>query len=277
MTERTQDQTLRIEAFAQQYLPGAVRLSQQAGWPHRAADWAFTAAVSKGFVGIENGEVVATAFCSEFGDFCTINMIIVDAAMRGRGLGRRMMDRVIAAAQGRGMSLVATADGLPLYEKLGFRATGEVVQHQGIVTEVPALPEGFATPRIATRDDLPVIAAMDRAACGADRFAMLSNLFDIATIRICDTGFASVRDFGRGRTVGPVVARDAMTARGLIAASAATGGFLRLDTRPDCGLSDFLTAMGLSPVGGGITMHCGPARPAAKEFMTYALTSQALG
>lgn len=266
----------QIVPFAPGHLPGALRLSQQAGWPHRAGDWAFAAAVSDGFVGLENGEVVATAFCSGFGDFCTINMIIVDAAMRGRGLGRRMMDRVIAAAGGRGMSLVATADGLPLYEKLGFRATGEIVQRQGIVTDVPALPDGFRF-RIATRDDLPAIAAMDRDACGADRSTMLANLFDVATMRICDTGFAAVRDFGRGRTVGPVVARDAATARALIAASATPGEFLRLDTRPECGLSDFLSGMGLSPVGGGTTMHCGPARPAATQFTTFALTSQALG
>ena len=64
-------------------------------------------------------------------DAATINMVIVDAAMRGRGLGRKMMEEALAKAGERTCCLVATQEGLPLYEKLGFVATGEIVQHQG--------------------------------------------------------------------------------------------------------------------------------------------------
>ena len=63
-------------------------------------------------------------------DATTINMVIVDAAMRGRGLGRKLMEDALAKAGERICYLTATQEGLPLYEKLGFVATGEVVQHQ---------------------------------------------------------------------------------------------------------------------------------------------------
>src|SRR4051812_4202004 len=64
-------------------------------------------------------------------DAATINMFIVDASMRGRGLGRQLMQEALAKAGERTCYLVATNDGLSLYQKLGFVATGGIVQHQG--------------------------------------------------------------------------------------------------------------------------------------------------
>ena len=58
-------------------------------------------------------------------------MVIVDASMRGRGLGRQLMQEALAKAGARTCYLVATPEGLALYQKLGFVATGEIVQHQG--------------------------------------------------------------------------------------------------------------------------------------------------
>lgn len=263
-----------IVPFQFEHISGAVRLSQQAGWPHRADDWAFTGAVSQGFVALNGDEVVGTAFCSEVGEFCTINMIIVDESMRGHGLGRRLMNAVIDAAAGRGMTLVATTDGLPLYQKLGFAVTGEIVQHQGIVADFPKQDTEYRT---ATTDDLDALARMDCAAYGTNRKNLLANLLDVGTIIMTDDGFAGLRDFGRGQVIGPVVAKDAQTAKALIHALATPGKFLRADIPVQSGLADFLTEMGMANVGGGTVMHCGPARPAAKDFTTYALTSQALG
>ena len=47
----------------------------------------------------DDGRVVATTMMTPFGSDCaTINMVIVDAAMRGRGLGRRLMDAALDMA-----------------------------------------------------------------------------------------------------------------------------------------------------------------------------------
>ncbi|HEY0212410.1 MAG TPA: GNAT family N-acetyltransferase [Paenirhodobacter sp.] len=267
-------QTITLVPFEARHIDQAVRLSRQAGWPHRAEDWAFTLQFSTGVVALSGDTVVGTALCSAFGDQTRINMIIVEETARGQGLGRRLMDAVIALAAGRCMALVATADGLPLYRKLGFVPTGQVLQHQGIVANV-------VTPSAAVRragpDDLAALCAMDRVATGADRSAMIAGLMRIGTIYRTDTGYAALRDFGRGQAIGPVVAADRDTAQALIAAAATSAGFLRVDTTSDMGIAPFLHDLGLAHVGGGTLMVCGTPQPTGDDFKTYALTSQALG
>lgn len=106
-----------IQTFQPDHLDAAVELSRQAGWPHRKEDWALVLSLSKGFVALENGRVVGTAMATILGDTCaTVNMVIVDESMRGRGLGRQLMGAAMDAAENRECRLVATADGLPLYE-----------------------------------------------------------------------------------------------------------------------------------------------------------------
>ncbi|WP_199258096.1 GNAT family N-acetyltransferase, partial [Paracoccus binzhouensis] len=154
-----------LAGFTAAHLPQALALSRQAGWPHRPEDWALNLSVSRGVVALDGDRVVGTALCSAFGAVATLNMIIVDASMRGRGLGRALMQAVIALAGEREMRLVATAAGLPLYERLGFRATGRIAQHQGIALDAaPGLPVATGTPA-----DLDRLAAADRAASGMAR------------------------------------------------------------------------------------------------------------
>lgn len=269
-------QDLRIEPFAQEHLDAALRLSQQVGWPHRIEDWALNASVSGGVVALEGNKVVGTALRTIFGDVALLNMIIVDARMRGRGLGRRVMGAVIAMAGPREMRLVATQEGLPLYEKLGFSATGQIAQHQGIAES--------ATPDLPVSDgdsgDVERLAAMDRTASGMARIELLRRIAGQGQVLLAEDGFAMLREFGRGHVLGPVVARDAATARALIAEGArrCVGGFLRVDLPRELGLSDHAASLGLAHVGGGTAMACRAAiAPEQKDFTTYALVSQALG
>lgn len=266
--------TIAIAPFSEAHLPGALALSQAVGWPHRREDWALGLSVSRGVAAIADGRLVGTALCSLHGQVATLNMIIVDPTMRGRGLGRQMMERIIALAGDREMRLVGTADGLPLYRKLGFVATGRIVQLQGLAR--------------AARPELPVcvgdaatdaLAAMDQAASGMERAALLARIAETGETLTTDGGFALLRPFGRGHVLGPVVARDASAARALIAAAAThlAGRFLRLDLPEEHGLAPFAESLGLSVAGGGTAMvHSPRSRPKA-GFQSYALISQALG
>lgn len=243
----------RILPFAEAHLPGAWALSRQAGWPHRIEDWALNLTVSKGVVAIEEGRVVGTALASLLGDVATLNMIIVDESMRGRGLGRALMEAAMAAAGGREMRLIATAEGLPLYEKLGFVADGGVAQHQGIARPpLPSLPDLPVT----EGGDLAACLAMDAAATGLDRAGLLTEVARGGRLLTAPGGFALIRRFGRGEVAGPVVAREAATARALIAAAAShcAGRFLRIDLPVEHGLSAFVAGLGLAAVGGGTCM-----------------------
>ena len=280
--------TIDLVACDESHLDGALHLSREAGWPHRREDWAMLLSLSRGFVALQDGAVVGTAMLTPFGDACaTINMVIVAATMRGRGLGRRLMDTAIEACGARECRLIATADGLPLYEKLGFRATHEIRQHQGIASPLStdAKTEAMA-PSWADPADFPIILALDRAALGMDRRPLLRLLAEAGQVVVLHgehgrlAGYAALRRFGRGEVVGPVIADTLEQAQALLAFIIANrpGTFLRVDTPEWQQLSPWLASRGLVAVGGGIAMRrdkasprpIGPAKP-------FALASQALG
>lgn len=267
--------------FTQDHLAGALALSQQAQWPHRIEDWAMLFSLSKGVAALHKGQVLGTAMATLYGDdVATINMVIVDEATRGLGVGKRLMDGALNAASGRECRLVATQDGLPLYEKLGFRETHRIVQHQGKLSPAPAA-QGVAWCGGA---DLSDCLALDSAACGMDRRNLLAHLAEEGRMAILRRdgracGFGAIRRFGRGEVVGPVVAENTEDAKSLLSflMHGKEGQFLRVDTGEDSGLSAWLKDLGLLAVGGGIAM-VRDARPRqTTSFKTFALASQALG
>lgn len=281
------DDTFTIQPMESRHLAGALRLSQAEKWPHRAEDWHLFLSLSKGVVAIENGEVVATALATPFGDTATINMIIVDERMRGRGLGRKMMTSVMSLLKPSEWRLVATREGLPLYEKLGFKAVGEILQLQGIAvatSEIPALAsvDGLG---IAGKDDVTALAKLDKAATGMDRTTLIGKLVQLGRIFVIRenaaiTAYATLRAFGRGEVAGPVIAEDADQARLLLSHILAecAGRFLRVDTGAATGLAPWLAQQGLAHVGGGVAMRLGTETdyPAGRHH-TFALAAQALG
>ncbi len=267
--------TIELVPFAEAHLEGALALSQAVSWPHRTEDWALNLTISEGVAAIEGGRVVATALCSFHGPVATLNMIIVDEAMRGRGLGRRVMEAVIALAGDREMRLVATLEGMPLYRKLGFEDCGRIVQLRG--TARAATPEQAVS--AAAPADLAELADMDWAASGMERGALLSRIAQTGDTLTTEGGFALLRRFGQGHVLGPVVARDAVAARSLIAAGATRleGQHLRIDVPEELGLAPFIERLGLAVVGGGTAMVRNPRMRAISDYRTHALISQALG
>ena len=278
MTPATKTRTdIALVPFGTSHLEGALALSRAAGWPHRKADWALSLAVSDGVVAIEDGRVVGTALATRFGDVAAINLIIVAEDQRGRGLGRRLMDAVLGLAAGCEKRLCATSDGLPLYEKLGFIATGEVFQHQGIASAPKTPPSS----RVADLAEFGPLVAADTVAFGAERRDLLVRIAQEGTLLATQGGYAMLRDFGRGKLLGPVIARDEAAAAHLLceAARLCAGEFLRVDfPETAAGLRPLAETLGLAPVGGGVAMvlDARPARP-TPDYQTYALASQALG
>ncbi len=269
-----------LTRFAPSHIPGAVALSRAENWPHRAEDWGLIHGLSQGLVALAEGEVAGTGMATIFGRVGMLNMIIVGAKLRGRGLGRRLMEGVMALATPDEWRLVATNDGLPLYRKLGFVETGEVLQYQGILAQIAAT----GSVDWAGTEDLAELAALDQAATGADRTALLAALLDAGEIAVTRqngsiAGYAARRSFGRGEVVGPVVARDLGIAKDLLLQlfSDRAGYFMRVDTTADCGLSDWLEAQGLAHVGGGIAMSKGARALPPTDFHRFALAAQALG
>ncbi|CCM79083.1 GNAT family N-acetyltransferase [Rhizobium mesoamericanum] len=277
------EQRIEIRPFGPQHLDAAVCLSREAGWPHRLEDWNVALDLSEGVVAIAaDDEVVGTTLLTPYETDCaTINMVIVAERMRGRGLGRRLMEAAFALAQNRPLRLIATADGLPLYERLGFRQIGTIVQHQGHVTATQK-PENTEA---ATKADIPAIAALDREAFGADRSTLITRFADLGEFAVIRrsgnvVAFACLRSFGRGEVVGPVVAPDIEDAKSLLShfMCRKAGAFLRIDTSTETGLGPWLASHSLPHVSGGIAMANPIIRHTnSKTVTTFALANQALG
>jgi GNAT superfamily N-acetyltransferase len=279
--------TIEFVAFGEAHLDAAHGLSLEAGWPHRREDWAMLLRLSHGFVAVHGETVVGTAMLTPFGDHhAAINMVIVAAGMRGRGLGRKLMDAALRVCGERECRLTATEDGLPLYEKLGFRATHEIRQHQGVPASLPSAPKNDRFDlNWADADDFTAVAGLDLQALGTDRRPLLRLLADAGRILVLReagtvTAYAALRPFGRGEVIGPLIAATPGQAWSLldVLIDSRPGVFLRVDTPEWQQLSPWLSSRGLVGVGGGIAMSrnatggrsLGPAKP-------FALASQALG
>ena len=59
-----QTSQIDLAAFGPEHLEASVKLSRQAGWPHRLEDWRMALALSQGVVALEAGRVVAAAAVS---------------------------------------------------------------------------------------------------------------------------------------------------------------------------------------------------------------------
>lgn len=276
--------TLRAMTVAD--LEQAHALSRELNWPHRMEDWQFFLEFGQGLVAERDGAVVGTAMCWLFGARAgTLGMVIVSPAAQGLGIGRMLMNGVMDILGDRTIMLHATAEGLPLYESLGFKPVGDVLQHQGTAFSVP-LPELLPDERVRPmgQRDMEIIPELDARATGMDRRRLIDTM-DKSALGVMLTrehevaGFALFRKFGRGYVVGPTVAPDVGGAKALISHWLGTnaGMFCRIDITEDSGLSPWLDELGLQCVGRVTRMIRGTPPPRDPEFHTFSLVTQALG
>jgi GNAT superfamily N-acetyltransferase len=267
-------------------LPAGHALSSEQLWPHRLEDWEFMLQAGFGLVAEHDGALVGTCMAWHFGaDAAKIGMVIVSNRCQGRGIGRKLMQAMVDRLDGRSIALNATAEGLRLYESLGFARTGSVFQHQSADFSVPVpqlLPGERVRPMVAR--DADGVAALFSQASGIDQAALLGALSTVAKGVVLTrdnqpAGFALLRRFGRGWSIGPVVAADAHGARTLVShwLAAKMGKFCRLDVTGAGALSPWLTELGLPCVGEVTAMVRGPVPQPQGDARVFALVSQALG
>ena len=269
-------------------LPHAYALSAELRWPHRPADWEQVFSHAEGIAAERDGELIATGLRWLWGkSHATIGLVIVSPACQGRRIGHRLMNALLDGLDKRTVLLHATAEGRGLYERLGFVRTGEMRQHQGIALPAPliALQPGWRL-RPAGLNELPALQALDAAARGMPRDALIAELLQNADACVvldhdnAPKGFAMLRRFGRGHVIGPVVAPDAEGAKALIAhlAGLNAGNFTRIDIDFDSGLAEWLESIGLLRVDAPTTMvRGGPLAPAAEGPSLFAIVTQAVG
>ena len=165
-------------------LDDIMRLVKTTGWSHRAEDVSAGLALGHGLKAIHNGTVVGVAMWWTFGVAAgRVGLVIVEPTSQGVGIGRAITEHVLATAGHRALRLLATEDGHPLYEKLGFVPTSKYQRHQGVCATY-----GTTNPRIrpSSEMDRTRVLALDRRATGVDRQEVISHLFDVGEIVVLD-------------------------------------------------------------------------------------------
>lgn len=285
MTEPVASPGLDYRIMSAQDMPDAYQLTQVLKWPHRLEDWESVQRIGHGLVATEGQTLLGTAMYWNYGDdYASIGLVIVSPERQGAGIGRELMTRVLDAVKGRNVILNATVAGQPLYEKLGFVACGKIFQHQGTAFQPPmvTLPTGERL-RPVVPSDGPKLAELASRASGVRRDAVIAEVLEQGDgIAIeCNgelTGFALIRRFGRGYTIGPVVAPDTERAKALIShwIASHSGMFLRIDIPDGTGLGPWLTELGLVQVDKGVTMVKGTPPKEDPQARLFSLVSQAL-
>jgi len=212
--------------------PELLDLSVSIGWQHTIEDWRTSLAVGMVFGHRdESGRIVSSAAIYPYGpQLASIGLVIVRAEARRRGLARAAVLECLRATENRPVMLVATPEGGPLYESLGFVTVEHVVKL--IAPAAPSLPAAGDC-RGMTDHDLPSAIHCDARAFGADRTLLLERRWKQAVGGAFLTqggGFAwSVRQHDL-LIAGPVVAPDAERAAQLVGhLVAGYSGRIRID------------------------------------------------
>jgi predicted N-acetyltransferase YhbS len=270
-------------------LPACLDLAASRDWPREEVKWrlGLDAGSALGVDDLAGGLAGSVTVTRYEPGLAVIGLLVVSARHGRRGLGRLLMEHALRAAAGRVTYLFATPEGRPLYESMGFRVLDHVSRHVGTYQPgAAAAGPGRMLVRPAVPADRAGVLALDRAAFGADRAAVLGRMAELAdqVVMVAADGGGIA---GHGSAwlsldtsfIGPVVARDDATARRLIE-TLATGasGPVRIDLPARfAGLAAWLAGRGLLPVAADPLMsYQGRPVPGTRDRL-YALFLQAYG
>jgi predicted N-acetyltransferase YhbS len=185
-----------------------------------------------------DGSICGSVFARRRGDRVSIGPVSVDISAQGAGVGRRMMEAVIDlhsdAASFRLVQAAFNKESFSLYSRTGFVGVEPLLRLERLSAPVEA---GADQPhiRLATADDLPVLADLDRRLLSVERDRELQTLFSMGSAYVYDDG-AGVQGYVATMPtpgpvfLGPAVARSESQLNALLRAALRSVG-----SRP-CGL-----------------------------------------
>jgi len=186
------------------------------GWGERTLFFRFVTAAPgcRPIVAEIDGEIVGTGVGTVNGPVGWVGTIFVAPDRRGHGLGMALTRTVVDTLDSAGcrtLVLVATEQGRPMYERIGF-----TVQTAYRTVEAPGLAADGATDEPAAgrvrpfaASDLDAIAHLDRTATGEDRRHLLEAFATPESARCLVRpdgtlgGFVVRAPWGGGATVAP--------------------------------------------------------------------------
>jgi GNAT superfamily N-acetyltransferase len=211
----------------ERHLAGCLELSKSARWNQNAADWRLMLDIGRGWgIALGDGTLAASTLVLPYGGFAWVSMVLVLPSQRRQGFATRLLRIALDDIGKRGLTpiLDATPAGRAVYVQEGFHDTWGFRRLQ--LREPCAALERPAGVRALRESDWPRLLELDARAFGASREPLLRALAArlAQAALVCD-GSAGLQGFLLGREgrealqLGPLVARDAGTARALLAAA----------------------------------------------------------
>ena len=204
-------------------IPAGLSLCRAAGWNQLSRDWEmFLKTNPEGCFVAEEDKVAGTVATIRYKDhFSWIGMLLVDPVMRRRGIGMSLFKKSLEFLKDdETVKLDATPAGRELYLKMNF--VDEYNLHRLVLDKSPGGFDSTETKPI-TPENLEPIAAIDSEVFGADRSFLLKWMLEgasqFAFIKEVDNdsvGYCFGREGFNFIQIGPVVARDRITAQALV-------------------------------------------------------------
>ncbi|MER5196380.1 GNAT family N-acetyltransferase [Streptomyces sp. NPDC002755] len=260
---------LPIRRLTHRDLTACADLSEDRGWPREEHKWGLLLTAGRGYgIDAPDGGLVSACVVTEYGPhrrptLGAIGMVLVAERYARQGIGRRLMRHIVSLMGTTPLTLHATPNGRPLYEELGFKATGRAEMVRGRFTPDDTAPDTVT--RAATAEDLTAILRLDEEVFGADRTQVIARLPAFTDqLRVAEDdgriiGYAAAWPNMDTQVVGPLIARDTKTAKALLASLAArTDRPLRtdIDVRHE-ELLEWVKARGLEPIAFNAVMTHG--------------------
>ncbi|WP_242556176.1 GNAT family N-acetyltransferase [Bacillus sp. HU-1818] len=167
-----------LSVLTEKDVPGLSALCRHAGWPgydERELGLLLQNGRLFGYKDSE-GTLLSCSGIFPYGSFASLGLVIVQKEFRGAGLGKKMVEACIGELNDTiPIMLVATEQGLPLYQKAGFQQISSIYKY---------VCDGFL-PHTADSDidiapfqtkDFQALTKTDRAAFGTGREHLLQQL-----------------------------------------------------------------------------------------------------
>jgi GNAT superfamily N-acetyltransferase len=271
----------------------ADRLRQLIGWNQTPADWRRMLKLSPQgcFPATRNRVVLGSVTSITYEETLSwIGMMLVHPEHRRQGIGRRLMETVLASLHGRGLTCIrldATPMGLPLYEGLGFVAEWTLTRWQGQGNRHPPLSQGASSRTRVLRDaDWPAVQTIDTQVLGVSRLDLVQSLSsDSVQVRVWPAegraaGWGLLRAGTHADYLGPLVCRREDGALALVDALLAAGGDRPVfwdvpDQNAAAGFA--VRRLGFTPIRTLTRMRLGPAVVASNPRAQFAIADPSAG
>ncbi|GMX61518.1 GNAT family N-acetyltransferase [Paenibacillus elgii] len=252
-----------IHKLSETDISGLIALSESVGWDYTEPE--LRTVLSSGTIyGIKNNrrQIVASTAIIPYGrQLASIGLVIVHPEYRRLGLGQTLIQTCInTVGSDTTIQLIATKEGEPLYEKLGFRKAGRVCKLLCDRYHPPSWSPAREPIRVIpmTNEHIPEVIKLDRRSFGADRSRFLQTRMKQAKRSfIAQAPNGTVAGFGLSiqgpvqLTLGPITAPNDDTALALVDCLAnGHPGKLRIDVASEHStFTPLLEACGFTKVG----------------------------